>query len=109
MPSKVQILGFAVVLGCLTAGPEVARADKGCEPALTSSIRDTQALAYSIRVDKPGLARVYAADGSEFTAGQAHWMKGQMQRVDKACARGDLSDAEQRLASVQALLAAHKR
>lgn len=76
---------------------------------MTASIHRTQLLVGSIRVDKPGLARVYAADGSEFTGGQALWMQGQMLRIEKACAGGDPGSADERLAQVQALIAAHTR
>jgi hypothetical protein len=104
MPSKFQILMYAALLSCLTA-----RADIRCDSSMTASIHFTQLLVGSIRVDKPGLARVYAADGSEFTGGQALWMQGQMLSIEKACAGGDPGSAAERLAQVQALIAAHTR
>jgi len=104
MRCKFQILMYAALLTCATA-----RADIRCDPSMTASIHATQLLVGSIRVDKPGLARVYAADGSEFTGGQALWMRGQMLSVEKACASGDPGTAAERLAQVRALIAAHTR
>jgi hypothetical protein len=40
-----------------------------------------------VRPEKPGQARVYASDGSEFTAGQSQWMHGQVNRIGRACSR----------------------
>lgn len=45
-----------------------------CEASFAARYRDTATVVHSLRPDKPGQARVFATDGSEFTAGQAHWM-----------------------------------
>lgn len=87
--------------------PPSARANDNCDDAISSRLYTFQLLADSVRVDKPGLARVYARDGSEFTAGQALWMKGQLRAAYTACARGDRDEAGQRLAAVAQLLQAH--
>ena len=81
-----------------------AHAHGGCDPGLSAELATLQRFAHSVPVDKPGLARVYAADGTEFTAGQALWMKGQVREVEAACARGDRADAAQRLDAVSALV-----
>jgi hypothetical protein len=60
-----------------------------------------------VRIDKPGLARVYAEDWTEFTAGQASWIKGQVQEA--ACARGQAADAGRRLDAVSRLVDARRR
>ena len=86
-----------------------ARANGTCDPATTSELHTLQRLAHSIRVDKPGLPRVYALDGTEFTAGQALWMKGQLREVEAACVRSDRADAAQRLETVQELVRARSR
>ena len=109
MVLKLQTLLWASSLVCMTVQVDVARADNRCDATTTASIHHTQSLVDSIRVDKPGLARVYAADGSEFTAGQALWMKGQMREIEQACANSDQAVAAQRLAAIQDLLTAHSR
>jgi len=63
----------------------------------------------SLRPDKPGQMRVFASDGSEFTAGQALWMKGQLRSVLQACVQGDESSAASSLHGVTDLLHTHHR
>ena len=104
MLSKLQFFLYASLLASATA-----QADIPCDSTLSASIHQTQRVVDSIRVDKPGLARVYAANGSEFTAGQALWMKARMREVEATCARGADDTAAQRLAPIQALLTAHSR
>jgi hypothetical protein len=53
--------------------------------------------------------RVFALDGSEFTAGQARWMQGRLHKVEEACVRGDQVRAVQLLAEVQELLKSHHK
>jgi len=84
------------------------RADDGCDASVGRKLAEFQRLAASVRVDKPGLARVYAQDGTAFTAGQALWMKGQLREADAACARGDRAEAEYRLDVVKRLVSARK-
>jgi hypothetical protein len=84
-----------------------ARADLACDAATANELRALERFADSVRVDKPGLARVYAQDGIEFTAGEALWMKGQLRGAETACARGDPSGAGQRLQAVESLIQAH--
>ena len=93
-------VGCALMIGFLAAA--AARADVGCD--LRVRLTALERFADSIRVDKPGLARVYSEDGTEFTAGQALWMKGQLRGVEAACAHGDTADAVRRLAAVNQLL-----
>jgi hypothetical protein len=76
----------------------------GCDPATMRQLdRYTQRVA-SLRVEKPGMARVYAADGTAFTGAQALWMQGQVRAVGNACARGDDPGAQSRLAGLRELL-----
>jgi ATP-dependent protease HslVU (ClpYQ) peptidase subunit len=66
----------------------------------------------SLRPDKTGQARVFAADGSEFTAGQVLWMKGQLRKVAALCATGaagDQAEATRLLAQVRELIRSHQR
>jgi len=81
----------------------------GCDEKLTNALNECQRIVGSLRADKAGQMRVFASDGSEFTAGQAQWMKGQLRLVAKACADGDVADATRRLADVQELLQEHHR
>jgi hypothetical protein len=81
----------------------------GCDEKLTNTLNECQRLVGSLRADKAGQMRVFASDGSEFTAGQAQWMKSQLRLVAKACADGDVADAARRLADVQELLQEHHR
>jgi hypothetical protein len=87
--------------------PATALADLDCDAATASKLRALERFADSVRVDKPGLARVYAQDGTEFTAGEALWMKGQLRSADTACARGNSAGAGQRLQAVDRLIQAH--
>ncbi len=76
----------------------------GCDPATLHQLdRYTQRVA-SLRVEKPGMARVYATDGAAFTGAQALWMQGQVRAIGHACARGDEAGAESRLAGLRELL-----
>lgn len=80
-----------------------------CDDTLTTSLQECQRIVGSLRADKAGQMRVFASDGSEFTAGQAQWMKGQLRMVARDCADGNGSDAARRLADVQQLLREHHR
>lgn len=106
-----RILNFrnSAVVAVFALASMTGHANTPCDRATTSNFQALQRLAGSIRVDKPGLARVYALDGTEFTAGQALWMKGQLREVEAACTRGDRADAAQRLDGVQELIRARSR
>jgi hypothetical protein len=107
MSSRVIVCAAAA---WLTAS--VANAGTGCDAVSLSELRHTQSMVDSLRPEKPGQVRVFAGDGSEFTAGQAQWMKGQLREVEKLCAHGSAGDeakAAQLLAEVDALLRSHQR
>jgi hypothetical protein len=40
---------------------------------------------------------------------EAHWMKGQLALISKACAKGNTADASRRLTEVRKMLAEHRR
>jgi hypothetical protein len=80
-----------------------------CDAQLTLSLQQAQHVVGSLHPDKPSQMRVFAIDGSEFTAGQAQWMKGQLQRVSQACTQGDAAEASARLGTVQSLLSERHR
>jgi alkyl sulfatase BDS1-like metallo-beta-lactamase superfamily hydrolase len=84
-------------------------AAEGCDVSLTEQYHDCVRIVDSLCPDKGGQARVFAVDGSEFTAGQARWLQGQLHKVVQACARGDQAQAAQLLAEAQELLKSHHR
>lgn len=100
-----------VAISCALAllGAPVSYADAGCDPALIVALQSSDRVVASLRADKPGLARVFAVDGSEFTAGQSQWMRGQLKKSSRACARGDAAEAERSLAGVRELIGSHRR
>ncbi len=100
---------FAISCAFALLGAPVSYANSGCDPALIVALQSSARIVTSLRPDKPGLARVFAVDGSEFTAGQSQWMRGQLRKSSRACARGDAAAAESSLAGVRELIESHKR
>src|SRR4029077_9872017 len=84
-------------------------AAEGCDASFTEQYHDCARIVDSLRPDKGGQARVFAVDGSEFTAGQARLLQGALSKNAQACARGDQPQAAQLLAEVQELLKSHHR
>jgi hypothetical protein len=104
MTNNLPVLSsIALLLG----SSAYAAGNVGCDDKLTSALHECQRIVGSLRADKAGQMLVFASDGSEFTAGQAQWMKGQLRLVAKACSNGDAADAARRLADVQRLLDDH--
>ena len=104
MSSKV-IITFVLTLGAAVS--HAGACDKS-QPEYRNSVR----LVDSLRPDKAGQMRVFAADGSEFNAGQVQWMKARLREVDSLCARGTPADearAGKLLQDVRELLDSHKR
>lgn len=91
----------------LLVSMSAAQAD--CSAALRVQIAGAERIVDSLRPDKAGQMRVFASDGSEFPAGQAQWMKGQLKSVARACSKGDEAAAATQLQSVLALLNSHHR
>ncbi len=78
----------------------------------SQAYRDCVYLVDSLRPEKAGQMRVFAADGSEFNAGQVQWMKAQLRKFERLCDSGkpdDQAQAEKALAGVQELLKSHHR
>jgi hypothetical protein len=104
MLSKI-VLG--VTLSLFAAG---AYAGTGCDNTLLARYRQSAPIVDSLRPDKGGQARVFAADGSVFTAGQAQWMQGQLRRFQRLCTQAstaDQAEAARVLAAVEELLKSH--
>jgi hypothetical protein len=99
--------GIVVTLASSLLAPAAALADPACDVATASKLRALERFADFVRIDKPGLARVYGQDGTELTAGEALWMKGQLRGADTACAHGDPAGAGRRLQAVEGLIQAH--
>jgi hypothetical protein len=79
-----------------------------CDGKLTSQLAECERIVGSLRPDKAGQMRVFASDGSVFTAGQAQWMKEQLKLAAQSCSDGDGQQASHRLAQVQQLLKEHQ-
>jgi hypothetical protein len=98
-------------LSCILVACAVSlsHAAESCDASFTEQYHDRARIVDSLRPDKGGQARVFAVDGSEFTAGQARWLQGQLHKVEEACVRGDQVRAAQLLADVQELLKSHHK
>ena len=79
-----------------------------CSAAFSEQLASAERIANSLRPDKPGQIRVFSSDGSEFTAGQALWIKGQLRSIAQFCAKGDEAAATSSLHEVSSLLNARK-
>ncbi len=86
-----------------------APAHAACTPALTEQLVSAERIVDSLRPDKAGQMRVFASDGSEYTAGEALWMKGQLRSALRACAQGDEALAASTLRGVTDLMNAHHK
>jgi hypothetical protein len=100
------------ILPAITAGFLVSYASlagAAADADFNGHYQESLRLVDSLRAEKPGQIRVFAYDGSEFTAGQAQWMHGQMRLIDKARAQGDQATASRILADVQEMIKSHQR
>jgi hypothetical protein len=95
---RASIFGSA----CLVLSTGSACAD--CSAALNEQIVRAERIVDSLRPDKAGQMRVFATDGSEYTADQAQWMKVQMRAVHRSCSQGDESAATAALMRVTEVL-----
>jgi hypothetical protein len=106
MLSKVLVGTTALLIA------SVGFAAVGCDESATEQYHHAERIVDSLRPEKPGQMRVFAADGSEFNAGQASWMKARLRKYAQLCAHGspeDLAEAAKILAEVQDLLKSHQR
>jgi len=97
----VSAIGGALMLASAT----MAHAD--CSASLNEKIGGVAHIVDSLRPDKPGQMRTFASDGSEYTAGQASWMKGQLRAIERECANSEDTSAAARLQSLRELVDAH--
>ena len=106
------MLAKAVVLAAVACVATSAYAGNACDAVVSEQYRDCARIVDSLHPDKAGQARVFTRDGSEFTAGQASWMKGQLREVTRLCASGAAGDQEKArrlLAEVCELIRSHQR
>jgi hypothetical protein len=80
-----------------------------CSPTFTERFSSAQRMVDSLRPDKPAQVRVAAFDGSEYTAGQAQWMKGQLRSALQSCTHSDEASAAATLQGVTDLLNSRHR
>lgn len=107
MLSRIVILAAAAVVsvGTVFAAPS-------CDPVLMQQYRQCSQIVDTLRPEKSGQSRVFASDGSEFTAGQALWMQGQLRKIERLCNQGtpeSQAQAAAALTAVQDLLRSHQR
>lgn len=105
MPLK--LLSHVLLMCGLALSP--APASAGCDASFTEQYQAAARVVDSLRPEKGGQARVFAVDGSEFTAGQARWLQADLRKVEEACVRGDQARASQLLAEVRELVQLHHR
>jgi hypothetical protein len=98
---------YSVIASTCLMTSTLAHAD--CSPMFSKQYANAQRIVDSLKPDKPGQVRVFASDGSEFTAGQALWMKGQLRSVLQSCVQGDEVSAASSLHGVTDLLRTHHR
>ena len=84
-------------------------ANAACGDQFMARLHRCERIVGSLRFDKLNQARVFASDGSVYSAEQAQWMKGQLRLVAHACTGGDDpgADAARRLTDVEQLLREH--
>ena len=67
------------------------------DSSLAKSLRETERLVDSLRMDKPSQMRVYAFDGTEYSSSEALWLKAHVEAARKALAANNTSDAKREL------------
>ncbi len=93
----------------LMATSAYGAANAACDDNFTAALHESQHIVGSLHPDKATQMRVFAADGSEFTAGQAMWLKRQVRLITEACASGQFDEASRRLGEVQKVISEHHR
>ena len=108
---RVEMFGKAMLCSTVLLLGAAAQAQSPCDPT-SQQYKDSVRLVDSLRPDKAGQARVFASDGSEFTAGQALWMRGQLRKAARLCVSeraGDQQEAARILSEVHELLQSRHR
>jgi hypothetical protein len=95
--------GF-VVAATLSALGFQSIAAAQCAPPVQASLDSVARRVLALRLDKPAQARVFAADGSEYTAAAVHLMHTALRHAETACERGDALEAGRQLEDLGDLL-----
>ena len=106
------MLSKSMVLAAVACLATAVHAASPGDDVASQQYRDCARIVDSLHPDKPGQARVFTSDGSEFTAGQASWMKGQLRKVARlraSGAAGDQEEATRTLAEVREFIKSHQR
>lgn len=98
----LPVLAFGVL-----AAAGNARAD--CDSSFGSTLQNTERFVATMRADKPGQARVFAVDGSEYTAGLVRWMTAELRAAGRDCRDARPAEAAKHLAAVQETLSSSQR
>jgi hypothetical protein len=94
----IRRLALVYALWALLICAPAAFADSsGCDAPLVHTVRDVRELVESLHVDGTAQRRVVAPDGIVYTAGEARWMRQQLQLIDQACLRGAEVEAAWRI------------
>ena len=96
---------YSIITATCLMTSALAHAD--CGPQFSKHYAGAERIVDSLRPDKPGQIRVIAFDGSEYTAGQVLWMKGQLRSALQACTQGNEATAKSALQGVTDLLNLH--
>jgi hypothetical protein len=107
MQPWAKLIVIATILGAVGDG----RASGGCDVILMQQYRDCVRVVESLRPSKSVRARMFAYDGSEYSATQASWMKSQLREFGRLCASGLVGDRVQAvgaLHAVQELIRSHR-
>jgi predicted ATP-grasp superfamily ATP-dependent carboligase len=75
-----------------------------CDGALTRSLQDAGQRLAHMQVTKPGQARVFASDGTEYSAAAVRRMRAQLGLAERACDRGDARAASGLLDAIKETL-----
>jgi hypothetical protein len=81
-----------------------AMAAAQCEPPVAATLRTAAQKVAALHLDKPGQARVFAADGSQYTAAAVLRMTAELRHAERACSRGDAAEASKHLDDLRELL-----
>lgn len=107
MKSKLTSVLLVVPVYGLAALAATSIAGAACDASLVASYDQASRVVGSLRPDKPSQMRVFAVDGSVYTAGEAQWLKSQLHEVSVACQRGDGESAGALLSGLKGALIAH--
>jgi hypothetical protein len=101
------VFTFAAIVGFIYLLFSSTMTRAGCSPALSQQILGAERIIDSLRPDKSGQMRVFAVDGSQFTAAQAAWLKEQLRAALRSCHQEDEAGAAATLHDLTDLLHAH--